>query len=102
MEAALSILQENLRLPSIFLNAQVAQVEEASSWMTSIIRYLEDGTLPSDLQERKKLSWEATYYTRIDNQLYRRRFLQPPLKCLSPNRAEYVMKEIHEGCYVIT
>ena len=34
-----NLLQETLRSSSIPLNPQVAQVEEASSWMTPIIRY---------------------------------------------------------------
>ncbi|KAA3483219.1 reverse transcriptase [Gossypium australe] len=33
----------------------------------------------------------------LEGVLYRKGFLHPLLRCLSPSEAEYVMREIHEG-----
>ncbi|KAL0448978.1 UNVERIFIED_CONTAM: hypothetical protein Slati_1454200 [Sesamum latifolium] len=33
----------------------------------------------------------------IDGSLYKRGFSSPLLKCLNPDKAEYVLREVHEG-----
>nr|GEW60139.1 reverse transcriptase domain-containing protein [Tanacetum cinerariifolium] len=46
--------------------------EDGPTWMTPIIEYLKEGTLPSDRKEARKL-------------------------CIKPLQADYVIREIHEG-----
>ena len=36
-------------------------------------------------------------YVLIDEVLYKRGFSQPYLRCLAPDKSNYVLKEIHEG-----
>ncbi|KAL2232807.1 UNVERIFIED_CONTAM: Ribonuclease HI [Sesamum indicum] len=62
---------------------EVQVVSEAGSWKEEIIKYLEDGTLPYDPVAAKRL--------------YKRTVDGPLLKCLDEERADYVMREIHEG-----
>ncbi|GJS93630.1 reverse transcriptase domain-containing protein [Tanacetum coccineum] len=71
--------------------------EEGPTWMTPIIEYLKDGTLPGDRKEASKLRIKARQYELLEGVLYRRSFLKPWLRCVGPLQADYVIREIHEG-----
>ncbi|KAL0396359.1 UNVERIFIED_CONTAM: Transposon Ty3-G Gag-Pol polyprotein [Sesamum calycinum] len=65
-------------------------------WKDTIEAYLTMGSLPADRKEARTIRTRATRFTMIRGELYKRGFSQPYLKCLDPERAEYVLKEIHE------
>ncbi|GKE58851.1 reverse transcriptase domain-containing protein [Tanacetum coccineum] len=71
--------------------------EEGITWMTPIIEYLKDGTLPGDRKEASKLRIKARQYKLLEGVLYKRSFLKPWLRCVGPLQADYVIREIHEG-----
>ena len=76
---------------------EVQQIEDRENWMTPIVSYLKDGKLPEGKDEAKKLRVRAARYVLMDEVLYKRGFSQPYLRCLAPNEANYVLREIHEG-----
>ncbi|KAL2248189.1 UNVERIFIED_CONTAM: Retrovirus-related Pol polyprotein from transposon [Sesamum indicum] len=76
---------------------EIQVVSEAESWMSEIIRYLEEGTLPNDPLASKRVKFRAARFTLLEGQLYKRTADDPLLKCLDGERALYVMREIHEG-----
>ncbi|GJR97251.1 reverse transcriptase domain-containing protein [Tanacetum coccineum] len=71
--------------------------EDGPTWMTPIMEYLKDGTLPDDRKEASKLRIKARQYELMEGTLYRRSFLKPWLRCVGPLQASYVIREIHEG-----
>ncbi|GKB17398.1 reverse transcriptase domain-containing protein, partial [Tanacetum coccineum] len=71
--------------------------EEGPTWMTPIVEYLKDGTLPDDKKEASKLRIKARQYELMEGVLYRRSFLTSWLRCVGPLQAGYVIREIHEG-----
>ncbi|GJW07749.1 reverse transcriptase domain-containing protein, partial [Tanacetum coccineum] len=71
--------------------------EEEPTWMTPIVEYLRDGTLPEDSKDASKLRIKARQYELLQGVLYRRSFLKPWLRCVGPLQADYVIQEIHEG-----
>nr|GFA06860.1 reverse transcriptase domain-containing protein [Tanacetum cinerariifolium] len=80
------------------LNEVTTVVEEdGPTWMTPIVEYLKEGTLPSDRMEARKLRIKARQYELLEGILYRRSFLTPWLRRVGPLQAEYVRREIHEG-----
>ena len=83
-------------LPSIDI-PEVLQVHNKESWMTPIISYLKDGTLPEGKDEARKLRVRSAKYVLLNDALYKRGFSQPYLRCLSPDEANYVLREVHEG-----
>ena len=85
-------------VPSIDL-LKVQQIEDRENWMTPIISYLKDGKLPEGKDEARKLRVKAARYVLINEVLYKRGFSQPYLRCLTPDEANYVLREIHEGAY---
>ncbi|KAL2230531.1 UNVERIFIED_CONTAM: Ribonuclease HI [Sesamum indicum] len=62
---------------------EVQTISKGGSWKDEMVRYLENDTLPKNPVEAKRL--------------YKRIVEGPLLKCLDEERAEYVMREIHEG-----
>nr|GEW95224.1 reverse transcriptase domain-containing protein [Tanacetum cinerariifolium] len=92
------ILVEILKNKSIEEQEILAVVEEEGyCWMTPLIEYLAEGTLPADTKKALAVKIKARKYIMINDILYRKSFLEPWLRCVGPTQAEYVVKEIHEG-----
>nr|GEY67477.1 reverse transcriptase domain-containing protein [Tanacetum cinerariifolium] len=92
------VLVEVLETKSITGKEVTAVIEEEGpTWMTELVNYLKEGTLPEDEKEARKIRLKAHQYELIEGILYKRSFLTPWLRCVGPLQAEYVMKEIHEG-----
>uniref|UniRef100_A0A2N9GWC8 Uncharacterized protein n=1 Tax=Fagus sylvatica TaxID=28930 RepID=A0A2N9GWC8_FAGSY len=79
------------------LEEELSPINVSNSWMTPIINYLEDETLPTDPVEARKLKVRCTRFALIQGILYKRGFSLPYLRCLDKAEADYVMREVHEG-----
>ena len=67
--------------------------------MTPIISFLQDGHLPQDIEEVRKVRKRATRFTILNDTLYKRGFSMPYLKCVDEEEVRYILEEIHEGVY---
>ncbi|XP_077246030.1 uncharacterized protein LOC143885869 [Tasmannia lanceolata] len=76
---------------------EILQLNEEPSWMDPIVRYLRDGVVPSDRKEAQRLVAKATHYIFDGQELYKRSFSWPLLKCLRPSATELAMRELHKG-----
>ena len=85
-------------MPSIDL-PKVQQIGSDENWMTPIVGYLKEGKLPQGRDEARKLRIKSTKYVLMDEVLYKKGFSQPYLRCLAPDEANYVLREIHERAY---
>ena len=65
--------------------------------MDPIVTYIKTGNLPSDPTKVRKVKIRSSRFTILNDELYKRGFSQPYLKCLDPKDTEYVLREIHEG-----
>ena len=83
-------------IPSIDL-PEVLQVQNKGNWMTSIISYLKDGSFSEGKDEARKLRVRSARYVLLNEVLYKRGFSQPYLRCLAPDEANYVLREVHSG-----
>nr|GEW18966.1 reverse transcriptase domain-containing protein [Tanacetum cinerariifolium] len=92
------VLVEILKEKSIQEKEVTTVVEEnGTTWMTPIIEYLKERTLPEDRKEARKLCIKARQYELLEGVLYRRSFLTLWLRCVGPLQADYVIREIYEG-----
>lgn len=73
--------------------------EEEKNWMTPIIKYLNTGDILEDMVKARQLQMRAARYTLIENELYKRGFGTPLLKCITPDQGQVMLKEIHAGVY---
>ena len=62
-----------------------------------MISYLKNGTLSNKKDAVRKLKIQASRFILIKDVLYKRGFSCPYLRCLVPEEAEYIMREIHKG-----
>ena len=83
-------------IPSIDL-PEVLQVQNKGNWMTSIISYLKDRSFSEGKDEARKLRVRSARYVLLNEVLYKRGFSQPYLRCLAPDEANYVLREVHSG-----
>ncbi|XP_071741858.1 uncharacterized protein [Rutidosis leptorrhynchoides] len=71
--------------------------EEENTWMKPLKEYLELGILPEDKKEARKIRIKAPSYKVMNGTLYRKSFLTPWLRCVGPNQASMIIREMHEG-----
>ncbi|XP_025661266.1 uncharacterized protein [Arachis hypogaea] len=90
-----SLIQGITKEPAVALHL----TKTSPSWMDPITDFLKNGKLPRDGKEAKALRREAAKYTVIQDQLFKKGLSQPLLKCLHPDQTDYVLREVHEGCY---
>ena len=83
-------------IPSIDI-LKALQVQNEGNWITPIISYLKDESLPEGKDEARRLRVRSARYVLLNDVLYNRAFSQPYLRCLSPDEANYVLREVHEG-----
>lgn len=79
----------------------VRYVEEVrDNWTTPIKAYLQDGTLLPEKQEARKLICKASEYIPEHGELYLSSYLQPLIRCVWLAKANYIIKELHEGACI--
>ncbi|KAM1739018.1 hypothetical protein ACFX11_014781 [Malus domestica] len=77
--------------------AEVCNLQQGDSWITPIYKFLAHGTLLNDKVQPKQIRYKSARYLIINDQLYKRGFTLPYLRCLTLAEAEIVLREIHEG-----
>ncbi|XP_063948059.1 uncharacterized protein LOC135152159 [Daucus carota subsp. sativus] len=71
--------------------------EVADTWMTPILKFIQEGQLPEGVKEAKSLRYKAARFVIYDGVLYKRGFNQPLLKCIAGDDCNYILREAHEG-----
>nr|XP_043639375.1 uncharacterized protein LOC122610449 [Erigeron canadensis] len=86
------VLVETLERSSIEESPTVAPIEEDDpTWMTPIIDYLTNGTLPADRDQARKIRVKAPQYVLKEEGLYKKSYLGPLLRCVGPRQAKEVI-----------
>ncbi|XP_076920564.1 uncharacterized protein LOC143581740 [Bidens hawaiensis] len=88
---------EVLQSPSTVMREVCVCSESAPNWMTPIINYLSSGVLPDKKANSRKIRHKVLNYTLQNGILYRRSYLGPLLRCVDPQDANYLLREVHEG-----
>ncbi|KAF2615442.1 hypothetical protein F2Q70_00012266 [Brassica cretica] len=76
---------------------EVSAIEQGETWMTLLVRYLENDILPEDRNKSRKIKKKAARYSISWEKLYRRSFSGPYLRCVTPREAARILIELHEG-----
>ncbi|GFZ15780.1 hypothetical protein Acr_25g0001890 [Actinidia rufa] len=88
---------EFLASPSTEVANPVFQSKGSPTWMDKIFVYLQNGILPQDKLQARRIQYKSARFCILNGILYKRSFSGPLLRCLRPKEMEYVKKEIHEG-----
>ena len=86
-----------VQLSPLIDSSDVQEIGTESNWTTTIASYLKDGILPDEKEATRKLKVRAARFILIKDVLYKRGFSCPYLRCLGNEKANYVMKVVHEG-----
>ena len=73
------------------------EIGSESDWTTPLVSYLKSGILSDGKEAIRKLKVQAVRFVLMKDVLFKRGFSRPYLRCLGPEEADYVMREIHEG-----
>ena len=76
---------------------QTFPVNTCSGWTSPILSYLKNGRLPPSPEEAKKIKKRVARFTILNDELYKRGFSQPYLRCVEDEEAKYVLEEVHRG-----
>ncbi|XP_075655254.1 uncharacterized protein LOC142625494 [Castanea sativa] len=90
------VLMEIQKCPSIE-EVPIFSIQSVNSWMAPIVSFLQDGHLPHDALEAKRIKTRAARFTILNDTLYKRGFSMPYLKCVNKEEAKYILREVHEG-----
>ncbi|XP_075473930.1 uncharacterized protein LOC142504983 [Primulina tabacum] len=91
--------REVLHVSRLILSTDEETIPEPEdSWMTSLIKFITTNELPEDKSRAQKIKRQVPRFVLLNNVLYRRSFQGPLLKCLSKEKVDYVLREVHEGC----
>ncbi|CAL1371055.1 unnamed protein product [Linum trigynum] len=92
-----SVQKEDQDTPHIVNTTQ----GEEGDWQTPIITFLINGAVPKDAKEAWALRQKAARCTLIDGTLHRRSHSGAYLKCVGPDEAQLIVRDIHEGICVM-
>ncbi|XP_077249161.1 uncharacterized protein LOC143888604 [Tasmannia lanceolata] len=79
--------------------AEVMEVKHESCWMDEIVDYLRSGKLPEAKKEARKVIQRAARFSLDGENLFKRSYTLPYLKCLRPSDTAYALQETHEGIW---
>ncbi|KAK1562282.1 hypothetical protein Q3G72_009377 [Acer saccharum] len=90
----------HLLQPSITEQMEVGAIfSETDNWMTPIKEYLVNDILPSDPLKAKRQKYRAARYSVLSGELYKRGYSRVLQRCVGPEKAEGILKNIHsENC----
>ena len=76
---------------------QTFSIQNSSGWMNPILSFLRDGRLPPNPEEARKIKKRAARFTVLNDELYKRGYSQPYLRCIEGEKAKYILEEVHGG-----
>ena len=68
-----------------------------NDWRTTLTDFLWSEAIPVDPEEALLLKKRGGQFTLIGDQLYKRAFSRPLLKCLGSEDIKYILKEVNQG-----
>ncbi|XP_071740228.1 uncharacterized protein [Rutidosis leptorrhynchoides] len=86
------VMVEVLERKSTDENTLMATItEKEDCWMTPFIQYLNEGTLPDDKLEARRIQMQAPMYHFQDGIMYSKSFTEPYLRCVGPTQAKEII-----------
>ncbi|XP_071920768.1 uncharacterized protein [Coffea arabica] len=76
---------------------EAAVIQVLGSWMDPIVRYLASGELPPSRAEARRVLLRSRGYELSNGVLYKKSYLRPWLRCITPEEGNYILRELHEG-----
>lgn len=83
-------------------NQRVNTVLTTPEWTKPYVDYLCHDVLPDNPEEARKVKIRASHFAIRDNQLYRRGYLNPSLKCVCKTKGKTSLEDIYSWDTTVT
>ena len=87
------------QISSSITEFQTFSIQNSLGWTNPILSFSQDGRLPPNPEEARKIQKHAARFTVLNDELYKRGYSQPYLRCIEGEEAKYVLEEVHGGVY---
>ncbi|XP_042441279.1 uncharacterized protein LOC122026610 [Zingiber officinale] len=97
---AARLVGANKSIEQVSLVAHIDRMEWLTfpnDWRMAIAEFLKLGATPSDREDAYLLKKRAGRFILIGDQLYKKAFSRPVLKCVGPEDVDYILQEAHQG-----
>ena len=74
---------------------QTFPIHTSLRWTNPILLFLRDRRLAPNPEEARKIQKHATRFMVLNDELYKRDYSQPYLRCIEGEEAKYVLEEVH-------
>ncbi|XP_042432923.1 uncharacterized protein LOC122019532 [Zingiber officinale] len=94
LASSISSIDIQLPIDQVSLVAHVDRMEGLSfpnDWRTALVEFLRTGATPSNRDKAQLLRRRASKFTLIGEQLYKKSFSRPLLKCVGPEDIDYIL-----------
>lgn len=71
-------------------------INQQGEWISEMVAYKLSGSLPQNAMKAKRLKRQANWYIIYQNELYKKSFSLPLLKCVTAWESSKILEEIHE------
>jgi len=92
-----SVIQQTLNNPTVGLEECFNVTTTKDDWIKAYVEVIKNQE--HGIEVDSKITKKTTSFVLIGDELYKRGYSTPFLKCLSQEQAEYMTKELHEGIY---
>ena len=82
-----TILWEVLKEP-IINGPSILYLDRTNTWMDPIVKHLRDGIVPNDEQEAARIKKTSDWFVWYGNNLYKKSYTHPLLKCITPDEGK--------------
>ncbi|XP_021764709.1 uncharacterized protein LOC110729288 [Chenopodium quinoa] len=72
-------------------------IDRISTWMDGIISYRKDSLLPADPKKSWLVKKRAAWFEMKQGELFKKGFVKPYLKCITPEKGHDVLDDLHQG-----
>ncbi|XP_056689014.1 uncharacterized protein [Spinacia oleracea] len=72
-------------------------LDPMATWMDDIVNFKMNGVLPEDPKQAERLQKKCTWFEIRNGTLYKKAFSQPLLRCITPEKGQEVLEDLHHG-----
>jgi hypothetical protein len=91
------ITEEIMAAEPMEVDEKLFPLHPVPEWAEQIMKFITEGSLPSDTTEARRIQRRAKAYTIINKELYKRSVTEVLQRCVEPAEGKEMLLEIHQG-----
>ena len=91
------IMEEIMVAEPMEVDKELFPLHPVPEWAEQIMKFITEGSMPSDTTEARRIQRRAKAYTIINKELYKRSVTEVLQRCVEPAEGKEMLLEIHQG-----